>query len=177
MGYEFSNYAWHYWRPGWRIIQQSDAPEELKKLLKDAFLVAGDRLAFCRSWARVNGNSFALIPHALRYCMAATGDPLQKELFETYFDRFENGGWGERGSNASMTGCGTGSATRCQRSRSQRARGVPARTSIRTRRSRRKAPSGGRAFPGRTSRSASTKATSGSRHDERTTTRSPIMAG
>ena len=96
MGYEFSNYAWHYWRPGWRIIQQSDAPEELKKLLKDAFLVAGDRLAFCRSWARVNGNSFALIPHALRYCMAATGDPLQKELFEPYFDLFENGGWGER---------------------------------------------------------------------------------
>lgn len=96
MGYEFSNYAWHYWRPGWRIIQQSDAPDELKQLLKDAFLVAGDRLAFCRSWARVNGNSFALIPHALRYCMAATGDPLQKKLFETYFDRFANGGWGER---------------------------------------------------------------------------------
>ena len=96
MGYEFSNYAWHYWRPGWRITQQSDAPDEIKNLLRDAFLVAGDRLAFCRSWARVNGNSFALVPTALRYCMAATADPLQKELFETYFDRFANGGWGER---------------------------------------------------------------------------------
>ena len=96
MGYEFSNYAWHYWRPGWRILQQSDAPDEVKELLREAFLVAGDRLAFCRSWARVNGNSFALIPSALRYCSTATDDPLQKELFETYFDRFANGGWGDR---------------------------------------------------------------------------------
>jgi len=96
MGYEFSNYAWHYWRPGWRIVQQSDAPEQVKELLRDAFLVAGDRLAFCRSWARVNGNSFALVPAALRYCSAATGDPLQKDLCDVYFDRFANGGWGER---------------------------------------------------------------------------------
>ena len=96
MGYEFSNYAWHYWRPGWRILQQSDAPDDVKALLREALLVAGDRLAFCRSWARVNGNSFALVPAALRYCWAATGDPLQKELFEVYFDRFANGGWGER---------------------------------------------------------------------------------
>lgn len=96
MGYEFSNYAWHYWRPGWRIIQQSNAPEDIKQLLRDAFLVAGDRLAFCRSWARVNGNSFALVPSALRYCSAATGDPLQKELCDVYMDRFMNGGWGER---------------------------------------------------------------------------------
>jgi len=96
MGYEFSNYAWHYWRPGWRIIQQSDAPNDVKQLLRDAFLVTGDRLAFCRSWARVNGNSFALVPAALRYCSAATGDPLQRELCDTYMDRFMNGGWGER---------------------------------------------------------------------------------
>src|SRR5262249_23234150 len=33
---------------------------------------------------------------ALRYCYAATGDPLQKELFETYWQRFVSGGWGER---------------------------------------------------------------------------------
>ena len=96
MGYEFSNYAWHYWRPAWRIIRQSNAPKEVKDMLREGFLVAGDRLAFCRGWARVNGNSFALIPPALRYCMEATNDPLQKELFETYFDRFASGGWGER---------------------------------------------------------------------------------
>ncbi len=96
MGYEFSNYAWQYWRPAWRIIQQSDAPEDIKGLLREGFLVAGDRLAFCRGWARVNGNSFALIPTALRYCSEATGDPLQKEFLATYFDRFAHGGWGER---------------------------------------------------------------------------------
>lgn len=96
MGYEFSNYAWHYWRPGWRILQHSNAADEIKELLRDALLVAGDRLAFCRSWARVNGNSFALVPAALRYCSAATGDPLQKELCDVYMDRFMNGGWGER---------------------------------------------------------------------------------
>lgn len=96
MGYEFSNYAFHYWRPGWRVLQQSDAPDEVKEILREAFLVCGDRLAFCRGWARVNGNSFALIPAALRYCSEATADPLQKELFETYFDRFSTGGWGER---------------------------------------------------------------------------------
>ena len=96
MGYEFSNYAFHYWRPGWKIIHQTNAPEELKDLLREAYLVGGDRLAFCRSWARVNGNSFALIPTALRYCSAATEDPLQQELAKTYLDRFLNGGWGDR---------------------------------------------------------------------------------
>ena len=96
MGYEYSNYAFQYWRPGWRILQQTNAPEDLKKLLHEAYLVCGDRLAFCRSWARVNGNSFALIPTALKYCSEATGDPLQKELAATYLDRLLNGGWGDR---------------------------------------------------------------------------------
>jgi hypothetical protein len=96
MGYEFSNYAWHYWRPAWRILQQSDAPPEVKEIVRDAMLTCGDRLSFCRSWERVNGNAFAQVLSALRYCHEATGDPLQKELFDTYWDRFENGGWGQR---------------------------------------------------------------------------------
>jgi len=96
LAYEFGNYAWHYWRPAWRIQQHSDAPEEVKAIVREAFLVCGDRLAFCRTWERVNGNAFAQVLSALRYCHEGTGDPLQKELFEVYWDRFVSGGWGDR---------------------------------------------------------------------------------
>lgn len=96
MAYEYSNYAWHYWRAAWRLLKESDAPDDLKALVREAFLISGDRLAFCRTWERVNGNSFSLILTALRYCYEATGDPLQKELFEVYWQRFTTGGWGER---------------------------------------------------------------------------------
>lgn len=96
MGYEFSTYAFHWYRPAWRILQQSDAPKEVKETVREAFLLCGDRLAFCRDWARVNGNAFAHVPMALRYCSEATGDELQRKLFSTYLDRFLTGGWGER---------------------------------------------------------------------------------
>ena len=96
LAYEFGNYAWHYWRPGWRVIQKSDAPDEVKAILREAFLVSGDRLAFCRSWERVNGNAYAQMLSALRYSQEATGDPMQKELFDTYWQRFVSGGWGDR---------------------------------------------------------------------------------
>ena len=96
MAYEFGNYAFHYWRPSWRVLQESDAPAPVKQAVRDAMLVCGDRLAFCRSWERVNGNAFAQILSALRYCAAATGDPLQQQLFDTYWHRFATGGWGER---------------------------------------------------------------------------------
>jgi hypothetical protein len=96
MAYEFGNYAWHYWRPAWRILRQSDAPDDVKAIVHEAFLVAGDRLAFCRTWERVNGNAYAQVLAALRYCHEATNDPLQKELFDTYWQRFTTGGWGER---------------------------------------------------------------------------------
>jgi hypothetical protein len=96
MGYEFSTYAFHWYRPAWRLIQQSDAPQEVKDILREAFLLCGDRLAFCRDWCRVNGNAFAHVPMALRYCSEATGDDLQRRLFDTYLDRFLTGGWGDR---------------------------------------------------------------------------------
>ena len=96
MGYEFSNYAWHYWRPAWRILKEPDTPKDVKKIVQEAFLVAGDRLAFCRTWSRVNGNSFAQVVSALRYCSEGTGDPIHKKLFETYRQRFTEGGWGDR---------------------------------------------------------------------------------
>jgi hypothetical protein len=96
MAYEFGNYAWHYWRPSWRIIQDSDAPPEVKAIVREAMIVCGDRLGFCRSWERINGNAYAQVLAALRYCHEATGDPMQKAVFETYWQRFVSGGWGER---------------------------------------------------------------------------------
>jgi hypothetical protein len=96
MAYEFGAYAWHYWRPAWRILQESDAPQPVKDMVREAFLLCGDRLSFCRSWERVNGNAFAQVLSALRYSYAATGDPLQHQLFETYWQRFVSGGWGDR---------------------------------------------------------------------------------
>jgi len=96
-------YAWQYWRAAWFLLQQSDAPDEVKQIVREAFLLAGDRLAFSRSQERVNGNVFSKIPISLLYCAQATGDPIQKELFETYFTRFLTQGWG-KGSGISQSG-------------------------------------------------------------------------
>lgn len=98
LGYEFSNYAYQYWRPSWRVLTQitSDVPPEVVKGVREAMLTGGDRLAFCRDWPRVNGNAFAQVVGALRYVSAATGDPLHASLYQTYRDRFISGGWGER---------------------------------------------------------------------------------
>lgn len=108
MGYEFSNYAFQYWRPAWRILQHSDAPPDLKELLRETYLLTGDRLAFCVTWARTNGNSFAQVVASLRYCQEATGDDLQKQLFETYWHRFTTGGWGERAGISKSGACQEG---------------------------------------------------------------------
>jgi hypothetical protein len=96
LAYEFGAYAWHYWRPSWRLVHETNVPDDLKLVVKEAMLVCGDRLSFCRSWERVNGNSYALVLSALRYCYATTGDELQQQLFDVYWDRFTNGGWGDR---------------------------------------------------------------------------------
>lgn len=96
LAYLFGTYSWHWWRPGWRLLQCPDTPAEVKEMLRDAFLNAGDRLAFCRNWERVNGNAFATVVCGLRYGLEGTQDPLHKELFETYYERFTTGGWGPR---------------------------------------------------------------------------------
>ncbi len=98
MGYEFSNYAYQYWRPSWRVLTQiqADVPPEVLKAVREAMICGGDRLAFCRDWPRVNGNAFAQVVASLRYAAAATGDKMQSQLYETYRDRFLNGGWGDR---------------------------------------------------------------------------------
>lgn len=96
LGYAFGTYGWHYWRPAWRVIQQSDASQEVKDLIKEAIINGGDRLAFGRGIERSNGNALSHIPMAMRYAAEATKDPLVTELADTYFDRFIHGGWGDR---------------------------------------------------------------------------------
>lgn len=96
LAYRFGTYGWHWWRPGWRILQQSDAPAEVKEILRESFINAADRLACTHNGERVNGNSFATVVCALRYAVEATGDPLVREQFETYYHRFTTGGWGAR---------------------------------------------------------------------------------
>ena len=95
MAYVFGTYGWHYWRPAWRIVQQSDAPEEVKQAIIDAINTGGDRLAFSRGIERVNGNAFSHIPMALRYAAECTQDPFLRELADVYLERFATGGWGE----------------------------------------------------------------------------------
>jgi len=96
LAYEMGTYSFFYHRPAWRILQQTDAPDEVKSILKEFIIQIGDRLAFARGIELVNGNSLASLLQALRYCQEASGDPLQKELFETYWTRFTTGGFGDR---------------------------------------------------------------------------------
>lgn len=96
LAYEMGCYAFFYHRPAWRIIQQTDAPPEVKAILREFIIQIGDRLAFARGMALVNGNSLASLVEALRYDIEATQDPLQKELFETFWTRFSTGGFHDR---------------------------------------------------------------------------------
>ena len=94
LGYQFGTYAFHYWRPAWRVLRESDAPEEVKAILREALILGGDRLSFGTGIERVNGNAFSHIPIALKYCSQATQDPMQLERFQVFFDRWSTEGWG-----------------------------------------------------------------------------------
>ena len=96
MAYEMGCYSFFYQRPSWRILQQSDAPEEAKAPIMEFMIAYGDRLAFSRAMARVNGNAFSSLLAAFRYTVEATQDPMHKQLFDTYWDRFLHGGFGDR---------------------------------------------------------------------------------
>ncbi len=102
--YSFGYYGCKIWRPGWLLMQRADAPAELKEIVREGLLLAGDRLSFAAGMERVNGNAFAQINVALWYCHQATGDALQKALFETFWKRWSAGeGWGV-GSGLSRSG-------------------------------------------------------------------------
>ena len=96
LAYEMGCYTYFWWRPAWRIIQQSNAPTEVKEILKEFVVQGADRLAFCRTISTGNGNAFGSLMEALRYCYEATGDALQKETFETVWERFTTGGYCHR---------------------------------------------------------------------------------
>ncbi len=96
LAYEMGCYGFFYHRPGWRILRDSDAPEGAKGPIREFMIMMGDRLAFCRGGELINGNALASLVQALRYCAEATQDPLHEQLFNTYWDRFANGGFGDR---------------------------------------------------------------------------------
>src|SRR5439155_24664246 len=88
LGYVFGTYGWHYWRPAWRILQQSDAPQEIKDIIQEAIILGGDRLSMAAGIERTNGNALSHIPMALRYAAEGAQDPLLTKLADTYFGRF-----------------------------------------------------------------------------------------
>lgn len=50
LAYEMGCYSFFYHRPAWRILQQTEAPEEAKGPIREFAIQVGDRLAFCRGW-------------------------------------------------------------------------------------------------------------------------------
>lgn len=96
LAYTFGTYSWHWWRPAWRILQEKDTPEPVREIVREAITNAADRLAFCRGGERINGNAFSTVVCGLRYAYAGTGDKLNEELFNTFYERFTTGGWGPR---------------------------------------------------------------------------------
>ena len=96
LAYEQGCYTFFWYRPAWRILQQTDAPKEVKEALREFIIQAGDRLAFCRTMATGNGNAFGSLMAGLKYCAEASQDPLQKDLFSSCFERFSNSGYGSR---------------------------------------------------------------------------------
>ncbi|MFP4026276.1 MAG: hypothetical protein ACLFWL_00605 [Candidatus Brocadiia bacterium] len=96
LAYEMGCYSYFFPRPAWRILRQSNAPADVKACIREYVNQICDRMAFCRGMALVNGNSLASLVESMRYCTEATDDVLNQRLFETYFERFETGGLGER---------------------------------------------------------------------------------
>src|SRR5690606_38506314 len=96
MAYEMGTYSYFYHRPAWRILQQTDAPQDVKEPIRQFIEQIGDRLAFARGIELLNGNALASQLQAMRYCVEATGDPLSAQLFDTFWERFTTGGFGQR---------------------------------------------------------------------------------
>lgn len=103
-GYAFGYYGCKVWQPAWALLRRKDIPDEIRKIIVEGLIMGGDRLSIATGMERVNGNAFSQINIALWYCHLATGDKLQKERFELFWDRWSHGeGWG-RGSGLSRSG-------------------------------------------------------------------------
>ncbi len=101
--YAMGYYGFNVFRPSWVLMRRADVPADVKEIIKEGLLVAGDRLSFATHIEKVNGNAFAQINVALWYSHRATGDALQKERFETFWQRWTTEGWGA-GSGLSRSG-------------------------------------------------------------------------
>jgi len=92
--YAMGYYGCRIFKEGWDLVRRNDVPAEAKELIKEGLLVAGDRLSFATHMEKVNGNSFAQMNVALWYAHRATGDAMQKDRFETFWQRWSTEGWG-----------------------------------------------------------------------------------
>lgn len=92
--YVFGYYGCKIWRPSWLVMSRDDMPEDVREIIREGLIMGGDRLAFAVGGERVNGNAFAQINVALWYCQRASGDAMQKERFETFWNRWKTEGWG-----------------------------------------------------------------------------------
>ena len=101
--YAMGYYGCHVFKPGWQLMRRDDVPPELKDIIREGLIMAGDRLSFATHIEKVNGNAFAQINVALWYSHRATGDALQKERFEIFWQRWTTEGWGI-GSGLSRSG-------------------------------------------------------------------------
>ena len=105
LAYEMGSYSYFYPREVWRILQQTDAPPEVKAELRDYAIQICDRIAMYRGMELVNGNSLASSVQSLRYLVEATDDPLNRQLYESFVDRFQHGGFGDRLGLGPRGGC------------------------------------------------------------------------
>ncbi len=101
--YAMGYYGCDIFRPGWVLMRRPEVPQEVKDIIREGLIMAGDRLSFATHIEKVNGNAFAQMNVALWYAQRATGDQLQKERFETFWQRWTTEGWG-LGSGLSKSG-------------------------------------------------------------------------
>lgn len=101
--YAMGYYGGNIFRPSWVLMRRDDVPAAAKAIIREGLIMAGDRLSFATAIEKVNGNAFTQINVALWYSQRATGDPMQKELFETFWQRWTTEGWGP-GSGLSRSG-------------------------------------------------------------------------
>ena len=99
MGY----YGCNIFRPGWVLMKSGKIPDDLKAIITEGLIMAGDRLSFCAGMEKVNGNAFSQINVALWYAQRATGDAMLKDRFEIFWQRWSTEGWGP-GSGLSKSG-------------------------------------------------------------------------
>ncbi len=92
--YAFGYYGCRIWRTSWLLMQRTDVPDDLKAIIREGLIMGGDRLSFAAATECVNGNAFSQINVALWYGHRASGDALQKERFELFWNRWKTGGWG-----------------------------------------------------------------------------------